>query len=123
MTYLPAEKVKPDNSNLFRHSNTLWKALRKERFSKIKLDAYYRYLLVSSSGCYDPYPDADLAMDVERFNQTLDEGSAEVLLYFMRGLSVKEIAAETGRSLPNTYFKLRTLLRQFTTFYLEVHDE
>ena len=122
MVRIAAHEVKKNNSNLFRYSTELFKAMRKvnydSRFMTQTLDRWYQYLLASGTGYADPYPDCDFKMDLESFHSRLPPDRQKLLELFMLGLTPTEISKIIGRSAPNTYFKLSRLKQDFKKFYL-----
>lgn len=119
MIPLTATSVKKDNSNIRRCSDELWRALRKENFSKVRLDAFYRHMLVTKDGKVNPYPDCDFRMDIEKFSKGLTPDNNIIFKLFFLGLTPKEISEKTGVLLRTVYRRLDNLLNEFVVFYQE----
>ena len=122
MIRIPVEQVRRNNSNLYAcddECRTLFRALRKERFQKVRLDDYYKYLLACGADGTNPYLEVDLRMDLEKFMCTLKEDNKEVFCLFMQGYTPKEMAECTVWSQSNIYYKLKMIFKLFKKFYHE----
>ena len=120
MKQITPDKVRRDNSDVFRYSKELSKALRKEKFAKVRLDAFYKFSLVSGAGRVDPYPACDFRLDMEKFSATLEHIDRRVLGLFLIGLSAKEISIQISRSHSNVYYHINKIVEAYKLFYLEV---
>lgn len=122
MKKIPAELVRKNNSNVYACDDefrTLFRALRRERFSKERLEGYYHYCVVSGSGVVNPYPEVDFRMDLDKFLSTLNEDNKAVFMLFMKGFSPKEISERTKWSRSHIYYKLKLIFNLFKKFYKE----
>ena len=126
MTRITLDKVRRDNSNVYACDNGLGQilhaVLRKERYqimSDTQLSKYLNNCLALYSGSDNPYPDIDFAMDIEKFADRLKPKWKEVFLLFLRGYTPPEIGAMIGRSPKTVYAKVKTLVEDFSDFYLK----
>ena len=111
------EKVKKDNSDLWRYSPELQSALRKEKFSKSDPEAYLAYKhALGEVTLVSPYEDVDLQMDLKKFKKRLKDTDLEIFNLMMLGMRQEEIAEVVGlcqASISNKLKKLRELFKHF----------
>lgn len=135
MASIPAEKVKKDNSNLRKHSDSLWRALRKLRFKKANPDIFSNEM-AAEQHALSTDPHSDFTVDVEKFIQEyLSEKEARIFrLYVFGGKIIQsDIGAILGVSQSTVTNSIRKSLELFKDYYwpelvsktkkLEVVDE
>jgi len=114
------EKVRKDNSNIWRYSTHLQSELRKENFSKAIPEAYIAYKeALGEIELVSPYDGVDLSMDLEKFKKKLSKQDRELFNLLLLGMKQEDIAAEVGCSQPLISIKLKRLRDQFKDFYGE----
>lgn len=118
---IPPEKVKKDNSNLYRCDPALAAALRKERFHKAKPEDFVDYC--ETAGLLDPediYAPVEFRMDLEKFISRLPQSDADLFRYrYLLGMSQHEIADMIGMSQSWVSPRLKTLRDRFKAFYVQ----
>lgn len=126
MKRIPVAKIKKDNTNIRYYSDSLWRALRKERFKPLKQEQYERffnYCLAAKQVAVDPYESMDFQMDMEKFKSSLSSREAECLEYFLGNLKQEDIASVMGVSQTLVSFILSTVFLKFSAFYCENIEE
>jgi len=116
--HLSPEEVRRDNSDLFRFSIPLDKALRKERYAKAKPDLYVNYCeALGLLGMSDPFPDLDLQLDLEKFFTKLSQLDATILKLYLLKMTQPEIAQRVGlcQAAVSNHFKV--IREKFEEFY------
>lgn len=116
--YLPPEKVRKDNTNLYRYSTKLDKALRKDRFRKAQPHKFAEYCAAANlNGTEDPFPELEFNMDVEKFMSLLSDRDSQILRLHLFKLNQTEIADVLGISQTAVCFSLRDIRGWFADFY------
>jgi len=91
MTVIPAEKVKKDNSNIRKHSDKLWRELRKLRFKKANPESFTNEMAAEELALHTN-PGSDFAVDVERFIQKyLSVREAQIFRSYVFGGKVRQV--------------------------------
>lgn len=120
MTKIAPEDVRRDNSNIYRFDYDLFRALRKEKFRKPKLDdRYVHFSLNRKAAEANPYPDLDFRMDIQAFLDSLEDDDYLFFSMFLLGFSQTEMMQETGLSQPSISLKISRLTERFKRWYLE----
>lgn len=123
MVAIPPEKIRRNNTNLYAcddANRTIYRALRKERGTNPDLSLDYRlFAPLMLPALENPYPAADLRIDIERFAATLDPALQGVLALFLEGCTPKQIISCSGESRATIYRKLERITDAFRAFYQE----
>lgn len=91
MANIPAERVKKDNSNLRKHSDELWRALRKLRFKKACPDMFTNEMAAEQSAMQAD-PGSDFSVDVEKFiNEYLSDREANIFRLYVFGGKIRQV--------------------------------
>ena len=91
MVSIPATKVKRDNSNLRKHSDELWRALRKLRFKKANPDVFTNEMAAEHISIQAD-PCSDFNADVERFIlEYLNVREAEIFRIYVFGGRIRQV--------------------------------
>lgn len=91
MVSIPAEKVKKDNSNLRKHSDPLWRAMRKLRFKKANPDVFTNEMAAENLALQSD-PGSDFNVDVERFiTEYLSEREAQIFRIYVFGGKIRQV--------------------------------
>lgn len=123
MHKITPEKVKRNNSDLFKYSKELCKALRKERFHKPLHEKYLNYCIAADKLSVNPYEDANFAMDLEKFSNTLKGLELICFQYFLEGLIQEEIACIVGKTQGRVSQILAEVIRKFEIFYKDAEND
>lgn len=122
---IPAERVKRDNSNLWRHNRQLDSAVRKERFRKEDFDALREYhehqgILGSDS----PHDSIEIRIDMDNFKNRLSprdrfifEHTIENAVLNREPIIQQAVAVTLGISQPLVSVVIKKLKKQFRDFY------
>ena len=117
---IPPEKVNKDNSNLWRYSTILFSAMRKENFSKADPAAYMDFCDASGIlGGYDPSDDANLAMDIETFKESLSELDRAIFSMYLLGMRQREMEELLDIKQKAISSRLTNIINRFKLFYVE----
>lgn len=113
-------QVSRDNSDIWRYSPDLYSALRKEKFSKAKPEAFIDYKdAIGELGLVSPYESMDLQMDLEKFKLTLSESDLEIFTLMLLGMKQREITEVVGLCQAAVSNRLRKIRSKFKEFYYE----
>lgn len=115
---LAPEDVRRDNSDLFRFSIPLDKALRKERFAKAKPELYINYCeAVGILGTSDPFPSLDMQLDMEKFIGQLSILDASIMKLYMFKMTQPEIAQRVGVCQATVCNRMKLIRAKFAEYY------
>jgi hypothetical protein len=118
MKRITADKVRKDNSNVWRYSPELQAALRKENFSKAKPDSYLQYKdALGELDLVSPYNSIDLKMDIEKFKSNLEGIDVKIFELLMLGMVHEEIADIVGILRPSVSKRIKTIMNFWKEFY------
>lgn len=118
-TQIGLDRLKKDNSNLFRYDKELTRVLRKERFKKPKHDVYLNYCIAADKMSFNPYADFDMYLDIETFKLELRGLELICFNYFLHGMIQEEIASMIGKNRSRVSQILKIVFEKFKIFYSE----
>lgn len=91
MTSIPAEKVRKDNTNLRKHSDILWRELRKLRFKKAAPDMFTNEMAAEQLSLHSD-PHSDFVVDIEKFITTkLSKKEADIFRLYVFGGRIRQV--------------------------------
>lgn len=119
MKQIEVDKVKRDNSNIRKFSDSLWRVLRKERFKKANPDMFTNEMAAEELGLRDAST-SDFDCDVDSFAaKFLTKREESVLRLFLYGGKVcqTEMGEILQVSQPTITNELRRILLKFAEYY------
>lgn len=122
MTQITLDGIKKNNSNIYAYDLEICRVLRKERFKKPKHDHYLNFCIAADKLSFNPYADADLAMDLEKFSKTLRGLELICFNYYLEGLIHADIAKIVGKTTSRVTQILIEVRRKFKQFYGSYND-
>jgi len=121
MRHIELHQVNRDNTNIRKYSDSLWRALRKERFKKANPDKFVNEMAAEHLA-FRSDPQSDFKSDIERFsNSQLSEREAKVFSLFIFGgkLGQAEIGQILGVCQATVANDLKCCLELFKRWYFE----
>ena len=113
------EKVRKDNTDIWKYSTILARELRKENFKKHRPEDYINYcdaanLLVEEN----PYEHVDFHMDIEKFKLTLSPVDVKVLDMYLLGMKAVEMEVHLDRKRVSISNRINSIIAKFRIWYL-----
>jgi len=126
MKQIPLERVRKDNTNLRKYDDSLWRALRKERFKKASPDMFVNEMAAEQQAHRDD-PHSDFNTDVITFVETkLNTRESEIFRLFVYGgkinqVEIGEMLGVSQATVANTLKYLLELFRDY--YYSDIHNK
>ena len=134
MTCIPAERVRKDNTNIRKHSDILWRELRKLRFKKAVPDMFTNEMAAEQLS-HQTDPHSDFIVDVEKFITTkLSRKEADIFRLYVFGGKIRQVdigdtLGVSQSTVTNTIVKVLSMFKEYywpelvTTRELQLEDE
>jgi len=119
-----SDRINKRNTNLYNIDLDLFKALRKERFKKVKLSAYFNYMECIRGWEENPVDYIDFGLDLQKFLRGLSEIDRKVFtMCFLEDCTQNEIAEEVGLTQGRVAQLLGLLKYLWWEFYYEEDED